>query len=335
MAFGHHQLVALQPGCDQHPPVRSLPGAHGAELDRVVRAHDPDEIAARPVPQRGLRYRRGAVPGVHDQPPVHEIARPQAAVLVGEAGLQLDGAGGLVHRVVHQIDRALIQLGRVVRAVGQHRHMHLPGMQPALRRQRWRGRVKITEIGCNWVMRHDGGAVRRVQEIALVHLAYADPAGDGRAQRGVAELGLRVIDLRIVVADLGAVLIDQGLLLVELLAAGEILHHQIGVAVQVQHRPIQQRLVLLPSGLLLFQLRAQRARVDERERRALLHILPLGEQDLRDGAIDLRLHIDGVVGLDRADAGQEDRHVLKRARQRQRREPARRRPMRARVRPAR
>ena len=149
-----------------------------------------------------------------------------------------------------------------------------------------------------------------MHEVALVDLADADPAGDRRADGAVLQLRGGVVDLRLVVEDLRLRRVHRGALLVELLAAGEVLEHEVGVAVQVEDGTLQRRLVLGAVGDLLGQHRLQRAWVDDRQRVAGLHVLALGEQDLRYLAVDAALHADRVVGLHRADARQQDGHVL-------------------------
>ena len=308
-AVGHHLLAGLQALLDHDLAVRCLPDHDGAGGGGVVGPYQPDEVAARPVPHRGGRNDRRRMSGLDDDPAVDEIAGPQPQRVVGEACLQLDGARGLVHLVVHQIDHAVVQHRGVVSPERHHRHMRLPECQPRLRdrgggeREHHRDRPKLRD-------HHQRGVVRRVHDVALVDLPDADAALQRRADRGVVELGLRVADLRVVRGDLGAVRIDRGLLVFQLLAAGEILLRELGVAREVQDRALQVRLILEPLRLLLGKLRLVGAGIDDRQRIAGLDVLPLGEQDFDDLAVHPRFDCDGVVGLHRADPAQEDRHIV-------------------------
>ena len=69
----------------------------------------------------------------------------------------------------------------------------------------------------------DAGLLRRVDHVALVDEAEADPAADRRGNRRVVELHLRRVDRRGVGRLLGDELVDQRVLGVELLLGGEAL----------------------------------------------------------------------------------------------------------------
>ena len=65
------------------------------------------------------------MPCIDEQPRVDEFARPEPARLVGKIRLELDRAGGLQDLVVDEAEHALIQLDRVVLAVGEDRERRL------------------------------------------------------------------------------------------------------------------------------------------------------------------------------------------------------------------
>ena len=77
---------------------------------------------------------------------------------------------------------------------------------------------------------NDRVGIRGTSEIALVDLPDADASADWRADRRVADLGARIVDLRLVALALRPVLVDQRPLLVELLPAGEVFLDEILVA---------------------------------------------------------------------------------------------------------
>src|SRR5207302_9559005 len=66
------------------------------------------------------RNGQAAMPRIEEQPRVDELARPQPMHLVGKIRLELDRAGGLQDLVVDEAERALIQLDRIVLAVGEN-----------------------------------------------------------------------------------------------------------------------------------------------------------------------------------------------------------------------
>ena len=98
--------------------------------------------------------------------------------------------------------------------------------------------------------------------------------------------------------------------MIDLLLRRVVLLHQLDVAGEIEARALQQRLVTHARRDLLLQLRLIRPRIDDRQFVAGLHVLPLVEQDLADLPVHLGLHVDGVIGLHSADAGQIDRHIL-------------------------
>jgi hypothetical protein len=110
--------------------------------------------------------------------------------------------------------------------------------------------------------------------------------------------------------DLSPVLIHKGALLFnQLTRDGRLLNERV-ITLHIENSPCEQRLILLPDGDLLLQLRLQRPRIDDRKHIALLDVVTFLKQDLRDFAVDPALHVHGVEGLYCADAGQVDRHVL-------------------------
>src|ERR1035437_5151783 len=107
LSVSHDPLARSEPLVD-HGPL--LPGAaydDGPVLDRVVRLDDVYVRALLP----GLDRRRGRDDGVRfgceRERDVRELSGPERAVVVCERGLQVDRAGGRVHRVVDEGERAL------------------------------------------------------------------------------------------------------------------------------------------------------------------------------------------------------------------------------------
>ena len=93
-----------------------------------------------------------------------------------------------------------------------------------------------------------------MDEIALIDLANADPALDRRTYRCVGELRGGVGDLRVVRVDLRTRLIDEGALLIDLLAAGVVSADEVLVPRHVALRADQVGDVLRFCRLLLQQL---------------------------------------------------------------------------------
>ena len=64
---------------------------------------------------------QAVMPCLEEQPRVDEFARPKLVRLVGKVGLELDRAGGLQDLVVDEPECALIELDRIVLAIGENR----------------------------------------------------------------------------------------------------------------------------------------------------------------------------------------------------------------------
>jgi len=65
------------------------------------------------------------MPDIDEQPRVDKLARPELVRLVVKIRLELDRAGGLQDLVVDQAEHALIQLDRIILAVGKNRERRL------------------------------------------------------------------------------------------------------------------------------------------------------------------------------------------------------------------
>jgi hypothetical protein len=89
---------------------------------------------------------------------------------------------------------------------------------------------------------------------------------------------------------------------------------EIGIAVEVDARVFQMRLVAVAVRDRLIELRLVGGGIDLCEQIAFFDRLPLDETDLDDLAGDLAAHDHVVIGNDRADAAQIDRHVVARDR---------------------
>ena len=139
--------------------------------------------------------------------------------------------------------------------------------------------------------------------------ADAGAAVDGRDDPRVVELRARIVDDGLIDLELRGELIDQRALRVDRLLARQILRLQLRVALEIELRILELRLVLHLGRHRLLVGRLIRTRIDLREQIALVHRLPLGERDPLQLAVDARRHRDGVESLHRAETLQINRHV--------------------------
>ena len=81
------------------------------------------------------------------------------------------------------------------------------------------------------------------------------------------------------------------------------------VPVQVDLGILELRLITGEIRLRLLERRLKRPRIELGDEAARVHGLAFHEADSLDGAGDLRMDVDGIVGDDRPDAGHGDRKV--------------------------
>ena len=159
--------------------------------------------------------------------------------------------------------------------------------------------------------RHDARRVGRMHDVAGVDEAKARFSRERRTDCRIADLRLGVVDRRLVALDLRDELIDRRLLRVELLARNRVLLGEGGIALQVELRVLQIRLVLRLLRERLIERRLIGPRIDLHEKIAFLDHLALFEGDLDDLAVDAAAHSHRVVRLHGAESVQIDREVCR------------------------
>ena len=103
--------------------------------------------------------------------------------------------------------------------------------------------VKITLIGCNCVITTMPFGQARRDVVARIDLAQTDAARHRRRDARVDQVELEGIDVRLVRLHRAFVLLDERRLRVDLLARDRVLREQRLIALQVEPRGLQQRLV--------------------------------------------------------------------------------------------
>jgi len=116
--------------------------------------------------------------------------------------------------------------------------------------------------------------------------------------------------------DGALVLVDELDLRVELLLGRRVLGHERPIALEVDARVAEQRLVARQLALRLRQLHLERTRIDLREQVAGPDPLPFLEQDLRQLAVHARVDRHHVERGDGAEPGEIDGHVGRPSRRR-------------------
>ena len=139
----------------------------------------------------------------------------------------------------------VVELGRAGAVVGGDRQcrarthpLHAPSGNLSS------GNVKMTEIGCSWVIDDDAVGIAGLHVIAGIDLAQPDPPGDRRDDAAIGQVELLRVDLRLVGLHRRLVLRDQRDLRVAGLLRDRVLRDQRVVALQVELGVFQQRLVL-------------------------------------------------------------------------------------------
>ena len=257
----------------------------------------------------------------HGEPPfargqqqagVHELPGPQPQVGVGEGRLQLDGARRLVDLIVDHRQRPFPQVAGVIAADREHFHRvaHRAARRVvADRLEILLGQSEQDGDGAELRDDHHAARVGGVDDVALIHLPHADPAGQRRGDPGIIELGAGVLDGRLVALDRGDHLVDQ----ISLRVVGLLVQHpfldQVVVPREHQARVVELRLVLRLLGDRLVELCLVGPGIDLGEHVAGLDILALREKNLVNRAVHARPYRHRVEGLHRAKTIQVDRDI--------------------------
>ena len=145
--------------------------------------------------------------------------------------------------------------------------------------------------------RHDAVLIGVMHDVARIDQAEPGSSRQRRLDDSVAELGLGIVDRRLIALDLGGQLIDHRLLRVDLLLGGVILLGQAERTVEIEPGVLQVGLVLRLLGERLIERRLIGPRIDFHEGIALIHHSALLEGDLDDLAVDAAAHGDGAERL--------------------------------------
>ena len=223
------------------------------------------------MPQRRDRHHDGADNGAHHQLQIDELAREQGHFGVVEARLGANGPGLGVHLVVQR---------------GEHAHVQHIGAGAVQRPGFHEGAGALLEVG--YLVLRDGEFdvdrrqlrqqrdavhVTRIDDIADVHGAQADPARDRGHDARVAQVQAGRSFIGPVDHHRAFELLDQRRLRVHLLPRDRILLQQRAEPGQRHPGVFQLRLVALPLPHRLLQRHLELARVDGGEQVALLHDL--------------------------------------------------------------
>ncbi len=259
---------------------------------------------------RAGRHHQDIAQGVHLKPDIDELVGKQLVVAIGKFRLELEGAGRQVDAVVgtaHPADREF----DLLLAVPGLDHQGLTGLELA---------ADLTQIGL-WHGEHHGnrlrlrnadqaGAVAGMHHIAQIDLFETQATADRRADFGVRELQLGVVDLGLIGLYRSHQLARQGILGLHLLLGNGILGQQVFIARQVQLRVAQLRHIARQLTLRLRQRNLITARIDLGQQGASAHGLAFFEMDGFEFAIDTRAYRRGVQGCNIADGRQNHPHVL-------------------------
>lgn len=103
---GDHAIAGGKPGANDHLQAILNTRRDRMLADLVIGVQHPYEVALVAHLQGGGRDHHCILFGIHQHAGVNELVGEQRIVLVAEAGLQLDGAGGGVNLVIQAEQRA-------------------------------------------------------------------------------------------------------------------------------------------------------------------------------------------------------------------------------------
>jgi hypothetical protein len=288
LAEGHHPLAGGQTFCD-----------HGLRPDRAIHR---DCARLHGVVGLDHEHQRAVLAGLHclrrhddrvrldaqRDRDVDELARPEALLCVGEAGLDREGAGVRVGRVLDVGDRALLRCAVIARDGRGHRHgacrhRFLQLGEVALRQ----GESHVNRA--HLIDRDQGRRVCGLDRAAELLADGAEPSVDRGLDHGIGQLDLVVVDHGLIGADRGLRRGDRSARGIDLLLGGKILLRQRAQAVEFALRVGQLGLVALEHRLRPSELRLSLPAVEHEQQVAGLHLLTVGHRDLGDLTVDARL----------------------------------------------
>ena len=146
---------------------------------------------------------------------------------------------------------------------------------------------------------HQTCAIAGADLVTDIHLAQTQTTADRRANVTELQVELGLIHRRLIRFQRATVLGNQGCLGVQGLLGNGVLGKQAAIALQIDLRVLQLRLILLQGALRLIQRHAIGARIDLRQQVTGVDFLPLLEQHLDQFTIHPTAHIHRVIGGDR------------------------------------
>ena len=144
-------------------------------------------------------------------------------------------------------------------------------------------------IGWSWVITTRAGSAVRLHDVAGIDQSKTHAAVDRRSDMAVGNVQLRVLDLSLIVPYSALILRDDLLLIVQLLFGNRIPGEGLLIALQIDARFVQNRLIVRQLSLDLCQCRLIGPRINLQKGIALMNDLPL----LIVHAVDLPHHAAG------------------------------------------
>ncbi len=274
--------------------------------------HHKDKRAVLAGLHRTLRQNHRVLFNPQDDARGDKLAGPQLLLLVFHPRLEHDRPGRRIDGVIDEHERALRD--RLCAAVRcdlhfQLRRVPVPAhvVEVALRyAERHQDRLSAVD-------HHQRRATRpRRHQIAGLDAQAAGAPGNRRADLRVGQLQLGLIEN-------GAVRVHRGLQRLDLGGGNVVFLARDVVLLQQRPQPRflrlclhQLRLVASNRGAHLLDRRLHGTRIDAEQNLPLLHTVPLLEHHRLQHAADLRAHRDTMLGFDRADGVDDDRHRLAR-----------------------
>ena len=309
-AVGDDQLAGLNAGFDDGRVVFGRPRFDVAQGDGAVFLDHVNKQAARAALKGGARHGGHLGARIDQHAHVDELVRKQPGVVVGKLRFQFHGTGSRIDLVVDGQQNAggelhlLVPIERVDRHALARLYAFQHDLQIVLRNGvNDRDRLQLRDDD-------QPGGVARPHNVAHVDLAQAQPARYRRRHARISQLEARVVDQPLIDLDGALVLTHQRILRVDELLRDRILRQQHAVAVEVDARIGQQRLVARHLPFILGECGLERPRVDFRQQLAFAHELPLAEHHAHQLAVDAASDRDGFQRRDRAEPGQVNIDVL-------------------------
>src|SRR5713101_2799121 len=301
LAVYDHEVIGINAGAQADAVAGSLRDGDGINLCGVVLGNrvfgDGIDVSALRAALDSSGGNDGEIVlGIDQEVHIDKLIGEQCVVFVAEDGFELIRARGGIDLVVDGGELACGDLGRVVAVVGLNRKLRTGGELREDRRELILRKAENHRDGLELCDDEQTAHVGSVDNVAGVNEAQADASADRRSDAAIDELELGVVDLPLIGANGAVKLANECCLSIELLLRNDAFLEEKLETFVINLGVLALRLVFGELAFSLFKLHLERARVDLRQKIALVDELAFFEGNVDELPIDAAVYCNGIEG---------------------------------------